>query len=630
MRCADTTMRRTQFLYDGLSRCLCPALDEQALARVVRASTLRRPVRTPNARSSRLIQLRPFSANALGEAQQQPQHISETDHTTPSINNDVRVDTTVAEEEKKKHQQQGPNLLKRTCPDLTEVSNEHIVAALRALRHGPDQQGHIVCNRHHRIVHLVKYLVQRRHYPLDAFIYECMMDAMVDPQGSAKGVAQLLKDMTAQNLTPTESICRSALEALAVHPDYTLRLQVLETMQRYWYPVDTPTSVQYIMLGMLRDGQYEMAYARLERMLDDDGNDKVDLWVYDIFVIVLGQAGFLDEMLRVLQRRKHARGTDDAFRGLLLHSLDRFSQAYHYEGTIWIWETAVMNGLLNPSNALLDNVLATASRHSDTDLAAKIIDILTSRGRVFKHQYEALAEAFSLSGDVAGALRVLSIMSRNGIHVNRGSTRHVYQALKKNPRLIEEARATIEEMHKEHEIPLQAISVLIESIAQIQGTDAALDLYHKVNLLTNRRPDYPMMKELILNASNPDTIWMLAKDYSVIISKDMPAEDSRIYDQMIEACAQQGDLDLAFSLAGKNILREGEGTPQQRSWRERPWVYPLIEHALKMQDGRIWPIVDGMVKGEDQLAHKTNVLLNKHRMVKRAEDWKAQKEGEAV
>ncbi|KAH7160246.1 pentatricopeptide repeat protein [Dactylonectria estremocensis] len=619
-------MRRATLLYDGLWRCLCPAFDVNALPRALNASILSRTSCPSSSRSrsvpnTSIIQRRRHGTSSL-DHQDSPPNVTSID----SFFQIAEKKLTRVPAKKDPY-----SILGRLIPPLETVPSEAIIHALKVLRNGNYT---MLPNPHERIVLFVKFLITKRKHPLDAFIYECMMDAMADPQGSALGVRNLLRDMTSQGIMPTAAICYSALEALTVHPDYVLRQEVVEIMTKYWHEM-TLSAKQNIAIGMLRDGQHELALAKLTDLHED--GVQIDLWVYDIFIVEFGRIGFLDEMLQLLRQRKYAKGTDDAFRTLLLHALDLFSQAYHKAGTKFVWDYVVAQPILNPPNAILENILGTAARHGDTKLSTEALGTLSSRGRVPDHQYEALVDTFAAAEDMPGALGVLAIMERNGANIQRGATRQIYQAMKKNPWLIQEANTTLEEMRKNGVIPLEAIEVTIEATAQIRGSEAAMPLYHETFALSGKRPGHSFLKELILHAAQPETMWALAKDYGVMVPKDRQLQDDdlQLYDRMIPACAEAGDFDRAFEYAQRVIDAENAATEAEESeeegndnkrWLHHAWVQPLVDHAVAAKDHRVWPIVDLLVKSSDEKAVMVQMMLQRHRMDRKIEVLKAQKD----
>ncbi|RSL73281.1 hypothetical protein CEP54_000381 [Fusarium duplospermum] len=504
-------------------------------------------------------------------------------------------------------------LLRQASPYLEDITTEAIVEALRVLR-TPNGRGKVgkVPNRHKRIIHLLKFLVSHRGHPLDAFVYECMMDAMVDPQGSARGVDRLLDDMALQNVPPTPTLCYSALQALTIHPDYVVRQRVIEMMQSYWFEF-TRSAKQNIIVGMLRDGQHELALSKFEEFFKEEG--RVELWVYDVFIVEFGRAGLLDGLLEMLKQRRAAKGTDDAFRSLLYHALDVFSQAYHYEGTVWAWTRAVRTPMHNPPIVTLDNVLGTAARHGDMILAHEVINILRNLEiKPSKEHYEALIEASVNAGNLGGAFQYLSTMEQIGLRLDRGSTRSIYQALKEDPERIDKAVGALEE--NRGNLSVQAISVTIEAMAQERGTEAAMPLYRDVAFLSGKNPDHFLLRDLVMNSAETKTTYALAKDYSSMFRNEgMPRETIKAYGLMISACLEFNDLNIAFRLANRIVTadRSRKGEEDPKLWRMAEWIRPLVKAGLEVKDNRVWPIVDALDQGDDEPAKMVRLLLSEYR-----------------
>ncbi|KAM0563738.1 hypothetical protein ACHAPJ_001470 [Fusarium lateritium] len=450
-----------------------------------------------------------------------------------------------------------------------------------------------------------------------------MMAAMADPTGSSLGVRRLLEDMLEHKIGYTAELCYSALEALTVHPDYVVRQDIIDIMNRYWFEFTVPAK-QSIALGMLRDGQYELALDKLTELIES--KDLVDLWVYDVFIVEFGRMGFLDEMLQILKKRKHAKGTDDAFRSIMLMALDVFSQAFHLKGTVFAWADVIQNSVHNPSTGILENVLATGAKHGDTSLTTKALDMLSQRtnGRLLHQHHEAVVEAFVNAGDMASAFGTLKMVQNSGFAVIKGNTRLIYRHLLKNPDLVDTAVSTITNMHKEGPLPLQLVMVTVEAIAQAQNAEAAMPLYRDIYFLTGHHPSFVLINHLLERSAGVETKYALAKDFHALVSVDdnKPDQVLSACGIMIPACAEKGDFDLAFKLAGSVMLLtkrmesrnklNNDGSPRYKPWQTQEWVEPLIDHALKAKDSRVWRFVDELGQGDDASAKTIWQLLERH------------------
>lgn len=96
-------------------------------------------------------------------------------------------------------------------------------------------------------------------------------------------------------------------------------------MKRRWFGL-SPTGWHNVVVGLLRDRQYEAAMDRLDQMHID--GIEVQPWLYDIFLFQLCELGEHDEAFRVLQSRsKHSGHIMAGF--MWYHLLDEFSSVYH-------------------------------------------------------------------------------------------------------------------------------------------------------------------------------------------------------------------------------------------------------------------------------------------------------------
>ncbi|KAK7587109.1 hypothetical protein V3481_009828 [Fusarium oxysporum f. sp. vasinfectum] len=530
--------------------------------------------------------------------------------------------------------------LAKVLPDLNTVSVPVMVDALRRLRM-PRQKGNsdLPTNRYLRILNIVRYLLRNRKYPPDALIYESLMAAMADPQGSSTGVRKLLDDMSFQNVPLTADVCYLALEALSVHPDYILRQEVVQTMEQHWFEFTMPAK-QSIAVAMLREGQFELALNKFDQLLEDPGH--VDLWVYDIFILECGREGFFDEMLHILKKRKFARGSDSAFRSIQLMALDMFSQGFHHGGTTFVWRDVVNIPIHSPSNGIIENVLATGARHGDTELASQALQKLAIRGKPRQQHNDAIVEAFANSGDVTSALTLLNLQQHNGRVLLRGTTLPVLRALLKNRNLISEAEAAIQSMRKEGPVPREVLMVTIEALARTRTSEAAMHLFNDMHLLTGKSPRLSDIGLLLRHASQTATQYDLAVAYnselakidttSVSIGKkssknDQDNDDATVpktwmdqveagpaFDVIIPACAQIGDFELAF----KFIDYAKNAALDYPAWRFASWVEPFIKLALDAEHPGVWKVVDLLDQGHDAPAMMVRKELQRRRIQKRA------------
>jgi hypothetical protein len=449
-----------------------------------------------------------------------------------------------------------------------------------------------------------------------------MMDAMADPQGSIKGIRSLFKDMELQGMQTTATMCQSALKALMIHPDYNLRQEVLATMRSLWFAIET-TGQQHVVIGMLRDGQYELAYDALMKMIDD--GLRVDLWVFDVFILVFGNIRFMEEMLQLLHRRQALQDSDGVFYNLLYFALDVCSQNFHYGGTIYAWNKLVKDLRVPPPDGLLENVLATAAKQGDADLAIQALDMLSQRSRFQAYHYEAAAETFCSCQDLAGALGILGIMAKNGVVISHRNTRMLYLLLKENPGLVEEAVAVLAKLQWEQTIPPAAVASIIEAIAELRGSETTMEICSELQEMDDEKMHPAILRHLICNSKTPELRQSLFASYKrSLADEDDPVPTSDVYNKFIPICVAAEEWDLAFSLAEQ----ASEPNSVKVEWSNMKWFEPLLKDAIRREDARILQIVDKLSANADEVtAQKVQRMLQYSRSRRPASPRKTELDG---
>ncbi|KAM3441127.1 hypothetical protein NHJ13734_002998 [Beauveria thailandica] len=410
-------MQRSTVVYDGLWRCLCPAFDRTLVRHAARLPAFARAASTWTAgrRDANTTTEAPTSIDTF---------IQDMLRTGPASGPTTRAPR--------------PSMIltSKTPPDeptLFAMSIDELTDHLHTLRgrEKPWMARASPVNRHNRIVHIVRHLVVRRQQRLTAFLYECIVDTLSDPECSGVALVALMRDMAQQNIEATREFYSVALESLAVHPSYVAMLEILEqTRARDW-----PEDRQTLALVLLRDEQYELAYDTLMEL--HAGNTRVAPWIYDMFVFVFGKMGFVDEMMEVLTARLSLASTD-GLDALQYYALDVCSAAFHYPGTLAGWNTLVRSGKVHVADGMVENVLNTAARQADTTLASEALDMLAQRTRLQDYHYDSLIDAFILDNDLASATRLHCIMHTISMPVTEAAVQRLLVAAGQRGRELNE------------------------------------------------------------------------------------------------------------------------------------------------------------------------------------------------
>ncbi|KAK3323456.1 hypothetical protein B0T19DRAFT_426060 [Cercophora scortea] len=559
---------------DGLWRCLCPSIDATFLAKAVVAATPAAP------RPSR-----------IGSSPLRPRPHPRPRPRSPCLARSLHTDspgTPVTAFDLV----QGGGL-----PQLKLASTPVIYETLRELRNHQGQGK--------KIRQFVQYLIKDRHEKPNIFLYEALITANWDVLGSADELERILNALGQDGIEPSPSLYHSALRLLAVHPDYLLRNRILRDM-RAGRTALKPDGKCSVALGLLRDGQWEMAVDYLDDML----RDKVDVpaWVLDIYMFTLGSLGFVDEALHLLQQRLDAA---DNRATAVSHSvwyflLDECSRALHHAGTKRIWDDMVEPGTLNPSDGMVLNVLNTASRANDPKLATQAIQHLSARRvKLGAHHYEALIDSYANGGDLENALQVLCIMASSagtGFVSDAASTRSIYALLKRNPARISEASGLLLELRKRVEIPISAVNVLIEAACSHTDDETmlatALEIYNHAHHLSPAGPNMHTFQLLLPAAQTSATAEFLVSEMALARIKVTPL----MLNHIVRCHALDGDLDAAFRYmamqrqhaggekATNNVCSVEEAV--QFSRLNRRTLFVLMGRCFKDEDPRAWTLVD--------------------------------------
>ncbi|KAI1190664.1 hypothetical protein F5B17DRAFT_386081 [Nemania serpens] len=433
------------------------------------------------------------------------------------------------------------------------------------------------------LTRLVEYLVKERGERPNATLYESLIRANVDKHyGSAKAAAQLLKEAQSHNIPTTLEMCQSLLDVTAVHPDYVLRAQVLHDMRNRWYSL-TPNSEVSIVLGLLRDGQYELALCKLEELNKIPVN--VPPWVFDVFLYTFGDLGFYEETLAILRHRlrvvnavKRAPLSPNAW----LYLLDVFSRDAFQPGIKFIWEHSVAPHHIHPPDGVIANVLNAASAHGDTALVISAAQELSARGtKLSMHHYEALIHVHIQHEDLRKALTVLCIMAKAGFTPDLSSTRPIFSMLRDSLASMKKALEILHELKAQYTIPPAAFNVILESTAAHGGFRIAFDLYRTIRQVCINGPDLETFDILLQHCTQRKSMNFLVAEMEAFSLKPSKC----ILDHLVRICSLQDDYGMAFRFL--EMMRAG--TPPDSAetwWISRNTALALLRKCIQNQDPR--------------------------------------------
>ncbi|KAI0539321.1 hypothetical protein GGR58DRAFT_465257 [Xylaria digitata] len=464
---------------------------------------------------------------------------------------------------------------------LDKIPTRTIYAALKELQDAEDT--------YLSIARLVQYLVEERGERPNAALYESLIKANINRRyGSAKAAAQLLKEVQSHSIPTTPEIYQALLEVTAVHPDYVLRAQALHDMKNRWYNL-TPSAEASIIIGLLRDGQYELALFKLEELNRIPIN--VPSWLFDLFLYTFGELGFHEETLAILKHRQ--RVVDAVKRApLSLNTwqflLDVFSRDAFQPGIQFIWDHSVTSSHIHPPDGVILNVLNAAAMHGDTALSMSAMHELSTRGvKLSMHHYEALIHVHIRHDDLRKALTILCIMGKAGLSPDLASTRPIFQILRDSSPSTERALTILHELKVQYTIPAAAFNVVLESTAAHGGFKIAFDLYRTIRQVCINGPDFQTFEILLKYCTQRKSMsFLLAEMESFSLKPTQP-----ILNHLVRICSMQDDYENAFLYLEMMRARTSPNS-SETWWVSKSSALALLRRCIQTHDPRFKELLE--------------------------------------
>ncbi|PVH82585.1 hypothetical protein DL98DRAFT_456005 [Cadophora sp. DSE1049] len=592
-------MPTTRIPIDGLWRCLCPALDGIAVIRHPRIVPSPRTIPAGNRRRTNRPRTHTFHTTTRTRTQQKwnptgTSYLATLDKKhVDGIPKNTAPPPSFASS-------QGPRIASARwrTPTAAHMNSEIPYDTLDSMSipqiHDLLRKTRTERKSYSKVVELVGYLISARGEKPALIHYDSLIRANASAmQGSATAVKTLLEEMKEFSIAPDSGLYHGALQVLAIHPDYVLRAEIMQQMKERWLGL-SPEGWHSLVVGLIRDRQYEFAMDKLDEMHSDEIT--VQPWLYDIFMFQLCEAGELDEAFDLLKYR-FENSRNEILPTVWYYLMDAFSSAFHYEGTKFIWKRRVETESLILSDGMCIAILNCAARYSDPELATNTIRILSGRrSALTTFHYEPLIAAYAGSGDLKTALRVLIIMAKASIEPDTSTTRPLYLTLSKSRELAQQAWRDLKELAQDgHTIHVAAVNVIIEAHIEVGQFEQAVELYKSLHEICESGPNTDTFNILLQGAARQER-----KDLSVFLASEMRAlgikPDVLTYDRLILACLyNQDDYEDAFRYL-EEMAEVGADKPDGGWWMRGGTATVLIKRCVEEKDSRAWTLLDEMAR----------------------------------
>lgn len=372
-----------------------------------------------------------------------------------------------------------------------------------------------------------------------------------------------------------------------------MRNVIIREMKERWVEI-APKGHRYIALGLLRDEQYELALDKLEQMIQQ--GIEVDSWVFDIFIYVFGKLEFLDEAMRLVRHRLD-RGFDVSV-NIWYFLLDVCSKGQNHQATTYIWNRTVQQGIVNPSDGVALNILNMASVYGDTDLATQVIQYLAERGtRLSRPHYEALADAYSMQGNIERAIEVYCIMDGAGAEVNQASAGTLCQSLSRDPSRIDKAVEAMAELKKNYKLPVGVFNAVLNEMVKSSAVppekafNRALDLYRRIREFLPTGPNQDTFRNLLRRCTRPDIAQFLAGEMIAFKIRQNLSIMELMLKVHVEHNGPTHRVKAAFYKVAPHLHKNY--APGSRRWQNiMDLSVRLVKRLIGERDPEAWRILD--------------------------------------
>jgi hypothetical protein len=380
-------------------------------------------------------------------------------------------------------------------------------------------------------------------------------------------------------------------QALAVHPDFCLRQEVLQKLRDRWLTL-SPAGWHFVVTGLLREHKFEMALEQVALMQRKDIH--VEDWLHSSMIYHLCDLGELDEVLRLMQVRV-SQGHDMTSR-LWMHVLQTAIEAEHYMMTRFVWRRMVELGYLHPPTAVCSEVLRLAAGVSDVEIANSVFRHLTRRAlSPALEDYQQLVVAHVGVGDLPAAFGVLCTMHEACLSFDQTSTQPILTYMIHSKTDRREAWQILKRLQNEkHGIPLASVRViaeLCEHDAQNDPTvvDDAVGFYNEIHTLCPQGADLQVYNALIRMCRTAGK-----REAGIFLVKEMATlnviPDASTFESLILMCLDAGNYKSALMYLLDLSKREATVNPKVREEIRSLCAQSVSEYALRLQ---YHPLIQG-------------------------------------
>lgn len=369
-----------------------------------------------------------------------------------------------------------------------------------------------------------------------------------------------------------------------MHPDYLLRQEVLQKLRDRWLTL-SPAGWHYVVIGLLRDHQFELALDQLALMARKD--IPVENWLHSSLIYHLCDAEEFDEVYRLMRARVEQ--GHDMTAALWKHVLETASTAGHYLTTSYVWKRMVELDHLQPSKDDCSRVLTLAERAEDTELANSVFRLMDNKGMTpGQEDYVTLIVSKLRAGDLPTAFDVLCSMQQEGVIPDQAATRPVLDYMVEHKTDHRVAWQILKRLKNDRrDIPLASVQVIADLCHHYAHSDPsvvedAVGFHNELYTLCPGGANVDVYNSLILmcrTAGNRAAGMFLVKEMASL--NVIP--NGTTFESIILMCLDAGNYLSASMYFQDLIKREGFVTRETQKEIRKLCARSVDEYAMQLQ-----------------------------------------------
>ncbi|KAL6232259.1 hypothetical protein BDW75DRAFT_232921 [Aspergillus navahoensis] len=388
-------------------------------------------------------------------------------------------------------------------------------------------------------------LLRDRRIRPDTRHYKAIIQSNSDPEhGTSKTVRKLLVEMEKYNIPVDAGPLRAALLALAVHPDYLLRQDVLRALRDRWVTL-SEDDWHYVVAGLIREHQFELALDHVAHM--ERKRIVVKDWLHSLLIYNLCEFNEFDLVRELMEARLNQGHV--MTRELRTYVLDSASKAQHYELTSFIWRRIVELKNAAPPRGICEQVLEVAARHGDTQLKNAVLNMLEYNELELGYKdFLSLVRGHLAAGDLYAAFEICSGTARGARMRCFKSIRVHCRENNIHPRDVWNTIKALKASGKV--IQLEYAALVIELCEKAAARDPfvvddGVNIYKGIYALCGRNPTLPIFNSLLAMCRAGNNV-----QSAVFFVKEMAklglVPNGETFEHLLFLCLKTGNFKSAY------------------------------------------------------------------------------------